>query len=235
MEHVPYRCLVVDDEPMSRLALSRLIAHSPHLQLAGAVADAKAAQSFLEAYSPEIMFLDVEMPDMTGLELLASLGEPPRVVLVSSQAQYALNAFEFEVTDYLLKPITIDRFTKAVNRLTSSLLPHSGTRPTYLMVKKKGHHHRLDSREIIWIEALGDYMRLHTHQERFVIHSTMKKLEAKLPADQFLRVHRSYLVQRAAIEKVSTTRLELEGGASVPIGKSYRKRIKEELLAENSC
>ncbi|MEM7660242.1 MAG: LytTR family DNA-binding domain-containing protein [Bacteroidota bacterium] len=234
MRQPPYSCLIVDDEAMSRQALRRLIEQSPRLALMGIAEDASQARSFLKKEVAEIMFLDIEMPGMSGLELLASTEPLPKVVLVSSHAQYAVDAFEFEVTDYLVKPVTVDRFEKAIARLTSQMIKDQQAPPAHVLVKHKDRRIRLDIREILWVEALGDYMRLHTAFQRYVIHSTMKKLADDLPEEQFIRIHRSYLVQRSAIQSIGSQRLELSSGASVPIGKSYRKRVLADLLENDS-
>jgi len=176
----------------------------------------------------DVFFLDVEMPEMTGLELLETMKEPPLVVLVTSKADYAVDAFAFDVVDYLLKPVTFPRFAQAVQRIEAITESRIETDPEedHVFVKSDGKLMKVDLIDIEWIEAQRDYVLIHTDAQDYFIHSTMKRLEARLSAPTFLRVHRSFIVRLDKIEDIQDGSI-LIGKKVIPVGASY----KDDLLS----
>jgi DNA-binding LytR/AlgR family response regulator len=226
-------CLIVDDEPMARALLQRFVEQRGGLRLAGACEDALQATRALheqrEAGDPvELLFLDVEMPEMSGLELADALGEDrPQIILVTSKAEYAPDAFDVEVTDYIVKPPTYARFLKAVERAERRAAPEpraASEAAGRLFVKVDGRLVQIAFDELEWVEAQKDYVLFHAGGKEHLVYGTMKSVEAKLPAADFARVHRSYLVRVDKIKDIEDGSLVV-GRKVVPVGASYRSRL----------
>jgi len=224
------QCLLIDDEEMSRRALEELIKKIKDWKLVASCPSVMEARSFLKTDKIDVLFLDVEMPDITGLDFLKMMTATPEVVIVSSKEKYALDAFEYEVTDYLLKPVSPERFLKTVNRIENRL---SGDRENYatadsVFVKANSQIVKISLNDILWVEAYGDYVSIFAGTERYVVHATMKGIEGKLPGDQFLRVHRSFIVRIDKINAIEDTLIVI-GKKLIPIGESYRADLMNRL------
>lgn len=223
-------CILVDDDPMSRSALEVLIRRVENWELLKACEHAKEAREFLQNNSVDVIFLDIEMPEITGIEFLKMMETCPEVVIVSSKQEYALEAFEYEVSDYILKPVMLDRFMKAINRIESRLQEgrENFIKSGSVFIKSNGQlvSIRLDS--ILYVEAYGDYVNIYTDKDRFIVHSTMKGIANKLPKDRFLRVHRSHIVQLDKISAIEETLIIMEK-KFIPIGESYRNELMKRL------
>ena len=236
------RTLVVDDEPTAREVLARYVDRHAALKRAGACSDAVEAANALRDGDIDLLLLDVEMPEMSGLELIKSTDASPAVVLVTSSEDYAVEAFELAAVDYLVKPVRYARFLEAINRVESQRMesgsaaspsPNASTQDTdggkgenTLFLREDGDLVRVNLTDVQFIEAKGDYMLVQTSSEQHMIHSTLKKIEEQLPSDAFMRVHRSYLARIDQIEKIEEDRLSV-GGRQVPIGPTYREALLE--------
>ncbi len=223
-------CVIVDDDPLSVRLLEGLIAQTDGLTLQRSFANAVDAVQFLRETEVDILFLDVEMPEMTGLELLGALENKPSVVLVSSKAEYAVDAFQFDVDDYLLKPPTYARFLKAVKKVEDKISQDQAVqfKGDYVFVKSDTALVKVDIRQLQWVEALADYVALVTKEKKYVCHSTMKSIEAKLPVDQFVRVHRSYIVRIDQIDAIEDKTVSV-GKKIIPVGGTYRESLMNRL------
>jgi two-component system, LytTR family, response regulator len=226
------RCIIVDDDPMSVTILSHLIAQTDFLTLQGSFQDPVSAASYLESNSTDLLFLDIEMPGMTGLEMLGVLSAPPLVIIVSSKGEHALAAFDFDVVDYLLKPISQNRFLKAVikakDRIQKEEEPEIAFRGNFIFVKSDAVLVKLDIRDILWVEALADYVAIITPHKKHVCHSTMKAIESKLPSSQFARIHRSYIVRLDRIDAIEDNSVSVDGKL-IPVGGTYRESLMSSL------
>ncbi|MCE2733799.1 MAG: LytTR family DNA-binding domain-containing protein [Cyclobacteriaceae bacterium] len=224
------RCLIVDDDDMSRKMLEMLVQQVKSLQLVASCNNPLQAREVLTTQPIDLLFLDMEMPDLSGLELLKSLANYPEVIIASAKEQYALQAFDFEVTDYLLKPVVLDRFLKAVDRVEKRLAQEkdSYTTPESVFVKANNQIVGIRLADITWIEAYGDYVNIYTEKDRFIVHSTMKGIENKMPRDQFIRVHRSFIVRFDRIQAIEDT-VVIIGKKLIPIGESYRPELMRRL------
>ncbi|MGB5989249.1 MAG: LytTR family DNA-binding domain-containing protein [Marinifilaceae bacterium] len=228
-------CIVVDDDKLAREVLEKFIKRVDFLDLIGSYENAIDASNALQNTEDKVdlIFLDVEMPEMTGIEFLSTMKQTPQIIIVSSKEQYALDAYEYAVTDYLLKPVYYTRFLKAVNKAYekfSQKISSSGELEVF--IKSNSALVRLEYDDILWIEALENYIMVKTFDNKFVIHFTMKSMEGKLPLDKFIRVHRSYIVNRSKIEVIedSSVVVRTESGLkSIPIGKSYKDRLLKDL------
>lgn len=226
------KCLIVDDDPLSRGTIEHYCGLSEHLELVGTCESAVDALNFLGKNKVDIIFLDVEMPEMTGLEMLDSLqGENhPYVVLVTSKKEYAIDAFEYNVVDYLLKPVDYVRFLKAINKLLSQQAKDAGeANDNEIFVKSDLKFVKIKFDEILYVEAMADYVIIHIEGGKHIIHSTMKGIDKKLAQENFVRVHRSYIVNLKKINTVENTAVII-GDKNIPIGASYKadfmKKIK---------
>ena len=246
----PLRCLVIDDDATSRTVLSRYVEQHAQLELVDTCESGVDAMNRIEqADDPlDLLLLDVNMPMMTGLELADTLSDEVQVIIVTGDRDHAVDAFDADATDYLVKPVRYARFAKAVARaheqherrqaLASSAghepvvqaAPASpdAAHPDSVFVKVDGRLIRLALSDIRWVEAQGDYMMVHTSSKRYLIHSTMKSLDAKLPDDQFVRVHRSHIVRIDQIKDIEDSTLVIDGKV-IPIGGSYYDALIERI------
>jgi DNA-binding LytR/AlgR family response regulator len=228
-------CIIIDDDKLSRRVIEELVNKTESLSLTGSFSNAVDAINFLKQQENiELIFLDIEMPEMSGIDFLDTIKSTPQIIIVSSKGKYALNAFEYDVTDYLLKPVSYARFFKAVdkamNRAQRASLSSSGK--DEIFIKKNSSLVKLKYDEILYIEALENYVIFNTYNDKFTIHFTMKAVELKLPANKFARVHRSYIVNTNSINEIDDNAIIVktaEGSKSIPIGKSYRDKLMDDL------
>lgn len=227
------RCLIVDDDDLMRAVMENFVEQHAALTLVGSCSSAIDASNFLAEQSVDLAFLDVEMPGMTGLDLVRSLEKRPQIVMVTSKAEYAVDAFDIEVTDYLLKPVTYVRFLKAVKRAERNIEEaNQAAAPAIddstVFIKSEGRLVKVRLDEIQWVEAQGDYVMIHTPEDRHMVHSTMKGMANKLPDQDFVRVHRSFIVRIDQIEDIEDASLVI-GRKVIPIGASYKSKLLSRL------
>jgi DNA-binding LytR/AlgR family response regulator len=225
------KCLIVDDDPLSRGAIEYYCGLSEHLDLVGSCESAVDALNFLSKNKIDIIFLDVEMPEMTGLEMLETMSgkSHPYVILVTSKKEYAVDAFEYNVIDYLLKPVDYVRFLKAINKLLSQKSKDQGEeKDNEIFVKSDLKFVKIKFDQILYVEAMADYVIIHVEGAKHIIHSTMKGIDKKLAQDNFVRVHRSYIVNLKKIDAVENNAIIL-GQKHLPIGASYKNEFMNRL------
>lgn len=224
------RCIIVDDSSMQRTAIARLVNNHLDLALVAEYSNAIEAKNGLKNYDIDLIFLDVEMPIINGFDLLESLDNPPQVILITGNPDYALKAFDYNVTDYLYKPISLARFDASVKRAVAKYeqINKLDEEEEYIFVKSNLRQRKVVLNEINWVEALGDYIKLATTEGNVVILSTMKSFEQKLPKDKFLRIHKSYIVNLEKVEKFNSKKVEV-AGTSVPLSRNKRTELTEAL------
>jgi len=236
------KTLIIDDEPLALDVLEAYIAKIPELELVGRCANAVEANDMLRKQPVDLIFLDIQMPQITGIEFIKALQDPPMFIFTTAYSNYALEGYELNAVDYLLKPISFERFMKAINKVLSQYeLRHREAIPAdqgqppadgedFFFVKADKKLVRIKYDEILYIEGLKDYVIIRLEQGRVVTLQTMKSLEDKLPADKFMRIHRSYIVSIDKIHAVDGTSVDVfEKGVvkQLPIGKNYRDEILE--------
>lgn len=235
----PLRCLVVDDDPMSVQIVRTCIGNTPFLDATAACSSAIEAAEVLRTQAFDVLFLDVEMPLMSGLDLLRTLPDPPQVVLITSSQSYAVQAFEFAVADYLLKPLSYPRFLQAANKVLENLHAqrtageadaHVATShdAEFTFVKVDNKLVRVDFGEVLYVEALGDYVHLVTKRSKLIVYSTMRAIEEKFPAQHFVRVHRSFIINIAFVQALEDNSL-LINDKYIPIGQTYMRGLSQRL------
>jgi len=219
------KCLVVDDEALAREVIELYISKVSFLELAGSCNSALQAFAMLNKETIDLMFLDIKMPEMTGLELLQNLKHPPKVIITTAFHQYALEGYELNVVDYLMKPVSFERFLKAVGKAA----PVTGTGEDKatnisdsrqdLFVKSDRKLIRIQAADILYIEGLKNYLCIHTSAQKIIVHSTMTGMEEELRLHPFIsRVHKSFLVNKNYIRELDGNLITLNTGATVPVG-----------------
>jgi DNA-binding LytR/AlgR family response regulator len=229
-------CIIIEDDPLSMKVVEEFVKRTDFLDLKYEFHDAVEAINTLNVGEENIdlIFLDIEMPEMTGIEFLNTVKSLPQVIIISSQEKYALQAFEHEVTDYLLKPVTYSRFYKAVKKAQENfnLKEISKQENDEIFIKKDSALVRLKYNDILWVEAMENYVVINTVEERFTIHFTMKSILLQLPSDIFKRVHRSYIVNVKNIDRIEDNYVIMasnKGKKQIPIGKAYKERFMKEI------
>jgi DNA-binding LytR/AlgR family response regulator len=224
------RCLIVDDDEMSRNVLAAMCGRLEDITLVKACASSTEAMATLQQNVVDLILLDVEMPGLSGLEFVRSLSTLPQVILTTGKVEYAVEAFDLKVTDYLLKPLTFPRFVKAIDRarqLNKAPVQHTSDE---IYVKADGRLIRLELPEISYIESLGDYVIFHRGtQEQFIVHSTLKNIDEKIRHHKFIRIHRSYIVNLSKIVDIQETNLVVDGKV-LPISRAHRNSLFKEIM-----
>lgn len=229
------KCLIVDDHPMARLALRNLCGDLPDLELSGECTSAEEAYNFLQKETIDLILLDVEMPDGSGLELLSSLHQRPLVILVTAKREYAVEAYEYNVVDYLVKPVSPPRFKVAIDRAReifeakNTVIEEPGESGDFIFVRGKNALNRINLSDILWIQALGDYVTFHTLPKNHTVHLTLRTLESRLPAERFIRIHRSYIVALDKIEAIEEGSICMIGRQALPISEQYKPLLFQRL------
>ena len=223
------KCIIVEDETLAQDVIRNHLAHIDQLELTGVYRNAREAMEALETQEVDVMFLDISLPGMSGLHLLRSLSDPPLVVLTTAYAEYALESYEFNVIDYLLKPISFERFSKAVNKLLDGRLYSLAGKETpppgdHIFIRSNSKFFRVNFSEILYVQGMKDYLKVHTPDYTLITHQTMNELEKTHPARQFIRVHRSYLVAVGHIKTIYGNSIEL-GKETIPIGLNYKETV----------
>jgi DNA-binding LytR/AlgR family response regulator len=239
------KCIIVEDEILAQDVIKSHLRMISGFELVGVYRNGPEAIKALNTLDVDVMFLDIRLPGMTGLHLLSTLIDPPLVVLTTAYAEYALESYEFSVIDYLLKPISFERFSKAVARITEDRLfsqagkeqdtkeqdtkEQSPSAKDHLFIKSNSKFFKVRFPEIVYISGLKDYLKIHTPEYVLVTHQTMNEMEKLLPPSQFIRVHRSYIAAVSHIRAISGNTIDL-GKSTIPIGISYKDAIKSILL-----
>lgn len=231
MNKMKTKCIIVDDEPLAIEAIEIHLKNFNSIEIAGTFRNAIDAMEFIHTHKIDLIFLDIQMPKITGLEFLKSLNNPPKVIITTAYRDYAVEGFDLDVIDYLLKPIHFDRFVKAIDKYYKSLATEMETTSRLNMIGKDYIFLRIDRKDvkvffddILFIEAMKDYVQIHLKSGRLINKNTVSNLEKLLPGEKFVRVHRSYIVSVAKIDAISTDGVEI-GKKVIPVSKNYRDRI----------
>ncbi|GBF19059.1 MULTISPECIES: LytR/AlgR family response regulator transcription factor [Arenibacter] len=224
------KSIIVDDSSMQRMAVAQLVNKHPNLALVAQYSNAIEANNGIKNNDIDLIFLDVEMPIINGFDLLESLENPPQVILITGKPDYALKAFDYDVTDYLYKPISSARFEASIKRavVRHEQSQNVNVEEEYIFVKSNLKKRKVVLNDIKWVEALGDYIKVVTNEGNIIILSTMKSFEKQLPEDKFLRIHKSYIVNLEKVEKFNSKNIEVEG-RQVPLSRNKKNELMEAL------
>jgi len=232
------KCLVVDDEPLARDLMRSHIEKLENFEIVAECADAMKALQELRNCNVDLMFMDIQMPQITGIDFLKTLKHPPKVIITTAYREYALDGFELDVVDYLLKPITFERFLKSINKYyqitqeeLQSVISTPATTVTedaFIYVKENKKVIKLHLNDILYVEGLSEYVQIHTENKRIITKTSMTNMQEKLPDLNFMRIHKSFIVSLAKIEAFTTHSIEVPG-KELPIGRSYKNSVLEAL------
>jgi DNA-binding LytR/AlgR family response regulator len=230
------KCIIVDDEPVARKGLEEYVNDTGFLQLVGKCENAIKAMTLLNEKNVDLIFLDIQMPKLSGIDFLKSLREPPMVIFTTAYPEYALESYELDVIDYLVKPITFERFVKAAQKALDykSLRENvtKGSTSDFFFVKCDHKYEKINYVDVLYIEAMQNYSIIHTGSKKLIAYITFSGIESKLPSDQFLKVHKSYIVHIPKINAVEGNEI-LIGSARIPISRNLKEEVMKRVVEGN--
>jgi two-component system response regulator LytT len=227
-------CIIVEDEPAAQSILAQYISLCPGLQCTGIFGDALSAQDYLDKNSTDLIFLDINLPEMSGVSFLRTLVHPPLVIFTTAYPQYAIDGFDLEIVDFLLKPFSFERFCKAANKAkdkfaSKGLMPVSDK----ISVKTDGRIYQISMDDILFIEACGDYVSINCTHKKLIVHGTLKSWEEKLKNSSFLKVHRTTIVNLQRIDHIEGNQINI-GQQKLPIAEPYKAQLLERMFNQSS-
>jgi len=229
-------CIIIDDEPLARKGLREYIQETDFLQLAGEFENPLKASDILLNKGIDLIFLDIQMPKITGLEFIKTLSHPPQFIFTTAYPQYAVEGFELSAVDYLLKPFSFERFWKAVNKArlqlegTKQNLPViSKTEPGHFFIKTDNKLVKIKYDDILFVEALQNYVCIFTAAKKYITYLTFKAIEENLPSEQFLKIHKSFIVSIPKIETIEASEIKI-GNHALPISRASREEVMKKIL-----
>lgn len=230
----PIRCAILDDEPMAVALLSKYLERIPSLELIKATTNPFEVLNLVKETTIDVLFIDIQMPELTGLQMMEMLGNTTKFVITSAYSEYALKGYEHNVIDYLLKPISFDRFYKCVQKIENILddkplditTKIEDKSDDFIFVKTDGKLVKINLSDLILIEGLKDYLYLHLKNEKLIVLDLMKEFEAKLPTSDFMRIHKSYIIRLDQIETIERNRIFVQDKI-IPVGETYKSKFNE--------
>lgn len=219
------RCCVVDDEPLARAGIEGYVSKLPYLTLAGSFSSALDLLEKLDELKPDLLFLDIQMPHLTGLEFVKNLLNPPKVIFTTAYDQYALEGFELDVLDYLMKPISFERFLKAAEKAKSQL--QRGRDSFFVKTDKRMEKIIFD--DITYLESMQNYVIIHVNDGKLITHSTLKAICETLPGEQFIQIHKQYVINHRQVTAIEGNQVVI-GNKTLPISRTYREEVMQRLL-----
>ncbi len=223
------RCIIVDDEPLSRDVLNTYVSDHPDLELVGTCKDAFDAMSALESRQVDLVFLDINMPKLSGINFYKSLNQKPNVIFTTAYPEFAVEGFELNAIDYLLKPFSFERFVQAVNKVKEKIRTSEGSaNEGHIMLKADKKMYKINYADILYFESLGDYVKVHINDKVLIVTITLKKLLEELPGDLFLRTHKSYIISKQKIEYVEGNQIKI-GEKMIGIGQSFKEEVLRQI------
>jgi DNA-binding LytR/AlgR family response regulator len=228
------KCIVIDDEPLARKGLKEYIADAGFLELLAEFDAAPPAADLISSGQAQLLFLDIQMPRITGLDFFKTLQHPPPVIFTTAYPQYALEGYEVNALDYLVKPVSFERFLKAALKAKEhyevrTANPQGSATAEYFFIKSDNKLVRLEYDEVLYVEALQNYVIIHTIGKKHITYLTFKSVEEYLPADRFIKVHKSYIVSAAKIDSIDGSDI-LIGQQHIPISRNQKEEVMEKLL-----
>ena len=246
-ENMRYSVLIVDDERLARTLLEEYVAKMPVLRLEGSCANAMQALAVMQEKTIDILLTDIEMPELTGVEFVGNLPYNPSIIFTTAYSQYAIDGYDLGVVDYLLKPFPFNRFVKAVNKaieriqlicaannnIVQQQAPnHAQLQPDYMMVRADRRLYKVKYEDLLYVEGQQEYVTFHTRQRNITAFYSLKNLTEELPKDQFVRIHKSYIVSLRQVEIVGADSVTV-AGTKIPVGPSYRDAAMKAMKVEN--
>ncbi|NET33134.1 MAG: response regulator transcription factor [Cyanothece sp. SIO1E1] len=225
--------LIIDDEPIAHRIIEGYCQKLPYLEKVGNCYNAFEAMQFLNQTRVDLIFLDINMPELSGFELLKSMPDPPATIVTSAHKEFALEGYELDISDYLLKPFSFARFLKAMNKtigvkMPAAPVPNTEKGSTHFFIKGDKKIHQIQTENILFVEAYGNYTKIHLKGEMILSHEKISALEESLPANEFLRVHKSFIVATKKIKTIEGNRISIEEH-KIPIGQTYKNGLMKRI------
>lgn len=222
------KCIVVDDEPLAVSLIGSYVEKIPFLELVFSSENPIEALEYIQKNDADLIFLDIQMPELTGINFMKIVGDKMKYILTTAYSEYALEGYEHNVVDYLLKPVSFDRFNKSILKARERF-PVDETKETgYFFVKSSGQQHRIQFDDIFYIESIRDYVNIKTNMQEYIVLDTLKSLELQLPK-HFMRVHKSFILNINKIKSMGLKKITLSSDHEIPIGESYRSSIMSKI------
>lgn len=222
------KCIVVDDEPLAVSLLGSYVEKIPFFELVFSTENPIEALEYIRKNEADLIFLDIQMSELTGINFMKIVGDKMKYILTTAYAEYALEGYEHNVIDYLLKPISFDRFQKSALKAQERFPTNETSANSYFFVKSSGQQHKINFDEILYIESIKDYVNIKTDNQEYIVLDTLKSLENQLP-ENFARVHKSFILNLDKIEKIDVRNVFLNSGKEIPIGETYKSEFFQKL------
>lgn len=219
------KCIVVDDEPLAISLLESYVLKIPFLELVFSTENPILALEYIQNNDADLVFLDIQMPEITGINFMKIVGGKLKYVLTTAYSEYALEGYEHNIVDYLLKPISFDRFYQSATKAQDRFTLNEGHPNPYFFVKSSGQQHRINFNEILYIESIKDYVNIRTVYQEYIILDSLKSLDQELPQASFIRVHKSFIINLNQIKSIGPKKIVLLSEHEIPIGDSYRANL----------
>ena len=222
------KCVITDDEPMARKGLKSYVDKIDFLQLEAVCEDAIQLNTYLQNSRPDLIFMDIEMPYISGLEMISTIENPPYVIITTAYEKYALKGYELNVVDYLLKPISFDRFLKALNKV-KNLINKKEETSEYIFVRSDKQMYKLFIKDILYVKSMENYICIYTENDKLVIRSTMKHIINTLPSSKYIQIHKSYLVNIEKIKMINGNQIVI-GDETITIARNFREEVFQKIM-----
>ncbi|KFC23335.1 LytR/AlgR family response regulator transcription factor [Epilithonimonas lactis] len=218
------KCIIVDDEPLAIQLLENYVMKIPFLELVFSSENPIEALEYIQNNEADLIFLDIQMPELSGINFMKIVGDKLKYILTTAYSEYALEGYEHNVIDYLLKPIPFGRFEKSALKAQERFPTNETSANSYFFVKSSGQQHKINFDEILYVESIKDYVNIKTENQEYIVLDTLKSLESHLP-ENFARVHKSFILNLDKIEKIDVRNVFLNSGKEIPIGETYKSEF----------
>lgn len=219
------KCVIVDDEPLAVSLLESYVNKVPFLELVFSTENPIEAIEYVQKNASDLVFLDIQMPELTGINFMKILGDKKKYILTTAYSEYALEGYDHHIIDYLLKPIPFERFYKSALKAQERFILAGSAGPTCFFVKSSGQQHRINFEDILYVESIRDYVNVKTREQEYIVLDTLKSMEQQLPETFFVRVHKSFIVNLNQIRNVTARKITLITDHEIPVGESYRMHL----------
>lgn len=227
------KCMIIDDEPLARKGMEEYVSDIDFVELVAVCDNALQANTFLQANTVDLVLLDIQMPKLSGLDFLKSLEQPPVVIITTAYQEYALEGYELNVTDYLVKPIAFSRFVKAVNKAKDFIelkqKENTNENIDYFFLKVDNRFEKINYGDILFAEALQNYVAIHTTEKKMLSYITFSQMEKQLPADRFIKVHKSYIVAFDKIKSVESSIINI-AQHQIPVSRGMKDEVMQKIV-----
>ena len=229
-------CLIIDDEPVARNGMEEYVKEVEFLNLVGKCENPVKASTYLESSSIDLLLLDIHMPKMSGIDFLKTLSNPPMVIFTTAYSDYALQGYSLDIIDYLMKPVSFDRFFKAVQKARDFYnLKHQqkSTSQEFFFIKCDSKFERINFNDVLFVESLQNYVVINTIEKKYITYLTLSAVEEQLPSSQFMKIHKSYLIALNKVKAIEGNEILVENGSRVPISRNLKDDVMNRILGNN--